>query len=131
MARLLSIPDPPTAVFAESDQMAFGALRTLQRMGLSAPEDVSVIGYDDHEAAELLNLTTIAQPVAHQGELLARQILDALSGRSEAPTRVVVPTRLIVRGTTGAVRVTRPRPPTSHPPAPRDRPEQHNRTPAR
>lgn len=107
MARLLSLPDPPTAVFAESDQMAFGALRTLHRMGLRAPDDVSVIGFDDHETAELLDLTTIAQPVTYQGELLARQILDALSGASEEPTRVVVPTRLVVRGTTGSARVTR------------------------
>jgi LacI family repressor for deo operon, udp, cdd, tsx, nupC, and nupG len=109
MAKLLSLPDPPTAVFAESDQMAFGALRTLHRMGLRAPDDVSVIGFDDHETAELLDLTTIAQPVTHQGELLAQQILDALSGTSEEPTRVVVPTRLVVRGTTGSVRTARPR----------------------
>ncbi|MGP3967618.1 LacI family DNA-binding transcriptional regulator [Streptomyces sp. 6N223] len=109
MAKLLSLPDPPTAVFAESDQMAFGALRTLNRMGLSAPDDVSVIGFDDHETAELLDLTTISQPVMYQGELLARQILDALSGASEEPTRVVLPTRLRVRGTTGTARVTRPR----------------------
>ncbi|MGP4114606.1 LacI family DNA-binding transcriptional regulator [Streptomyces sp. 4N509B] len=109
MAKLLSLPDPPTAVFAESDQMAFGALRMLGRMGLRAPDDVSVIGFDDHETAELLDLTTIAQPVTYQGELLARQILDALSGASEQPTRVVVPTRLVVRGTTGSARATRPR----------------------
>jgi LacI family transcriptional regulator, repressor for deo operon, udp, cdd, tsx, nupC, and nupG len=109
MAKLLSLPDPPSAVFAESDQMAFGALRTLGRMGLKAPDDVSVIGFDDHETAELLDLTTISQPVMYQGELLARQILDALSGASEEPTRVVLPTRLVVRGTTGTARVTRPR----------------------
>lgn len=109
MAKLLSLPDPPTAVFAESDQMAFGALRTLDRMGLRAPDDVSVIGFDDHETAELLDLTTISQPVTYQGELLARQILDALSGESEEPTRVVLPTRLVVRGTTGTARVAQPR----------------------
>ncbi|MDT0322419.1 LacI family DNA-binding transcriptional regulator [Streptomyces millisiae] len=129
MAQLLSLPDPPTAVFAESDQMAFGALRTLGRMGLRAPEDVSVIGFDNHETAELLNLTTIAQPVAHQGELLAQQILDALSGESEEPTQVVVPTRLVVRGTTGAARVARPRNPLS--PRPGPEPDQHSRTSAR
>lgn len=143
MARLLSLPDPPTAVFAESDLMAFGALRTLTRMGLRAPDDVSVIGFDDHETAELLNLTTIAQPVAHQGELLARQILDALSGASEEPTEVVVPTRLVVRGTTGAARVAGPRTTPEHPPepaadsaphpggTPERHPDQHTRTTAR
>ncbi|MDT0345493.1 LacI family DNA-binding transcriptional regulator [Streptomyces litchfieldiae] len=130
MAQLLSLPDPPTAVFAESDQMAFGALRTLNRMGLRAPDDVSVVGFDNHETAELLDLTTIAQPVAHQGELLARQILDALSGTSEEPTRVVVPTRLVVRGTTGAARVARPRN-DHHSPRPGPEPDQHSRTTAR
>ncbi|KAB8159475.1 MULTISPECIES: LacI family DNA-binding transcriptional regulator [Streptomyces] len=126
MAQLLSLPEPPTAVFAESDQMAFGALRTLGRMGLTAPDDVSVIGFDDHETAELLDLTTIAQPVAHQGELLARQILDALSGGDEEPTRVVVPTRLVVRGTTGAARE---HPPRYHStPRPGPEPDQHSTT---
>ncbi|GAA1895610.1 LacI family DNA-binding transcriptional regulator [Streptomyces sodiiphilus] len=108
MARLLSLPDPPTAVFAESDQMAFGALRTLRRMGLRAPADVSVIGFDDHETSELLDLTTIGQPVARQGELLARQIIGALAGRGEEPGHTVVPTRLVIRGTTGPVRTARP-----------------------
>ena len=131
MSRLLSLPDPPTAVFAESDQMAFGALRMLSRVGLRVPEDVSVIGFDDHETAELLDLTTIAQPVAYQGELLARQILDALSGASEEPTRVVVPTELIVRGTTGAAPASRPRYPTVSLPRPGPEPDQHSRTLAR
>ncbi|MDT0305816.1 LacI family DNA-binding transcriptional regulator [Streptomyces sp. DSM 44917] len=130
MAKLLSLPDPPTAVFAESDQMAFGALRTLNRMGLRAPDDVSVVGFDNHETAELLGLTTVAQPVAHQGELLARQILDALSGACEEPTQVVVPTRLVVRSTTGAASAARPR--HQHlSPRPGPEPDQNSRTTAR
>ncbi len=104
MAQLLTLPDPPTAVFAESDEMAFGALRTLRRMGLRCPEDISVIGFDDHETAHLMDLTTIAQPVVEQGALLARQVLNALSGVCEEPSEIVLPTRLVVRGTTGVAR---------------------------
>jgi DNA-binding LacI/PurR family transcriptional regulator len=103
MARLLSLPRPPTAVFAESDEMAFGALRTLQRAGLSAPRDMSLIGFDDHLLADLMNLTTIAQPVREQGARAAEMLLEVLGGHS-GEHRVTLPTRLIVRGTTGPER---------------------------
>lgn len=103
MARLLSHPRPPTAVFAESDEMAFGALRTLQRAGLSAPRDISLIGFDDHQLADLMNLTTIAQPVREQGAKAAEMLLDVLDGHS-SEHQVTLPTRLIVRGTTGPER---------------------------
>ncbi|MCF6525885.1 LacI family DNA-binding transcriptional regulator [Streptomyces sp. JJ36] len=103
MAHLLSLSDPPTAVFAECDEMAFGALRTVRRMGLRCPEDVSVVGFDDHEMAHLMDLTTVAQPVVEQGSSLARQMLDALSGDCEEAHERVLPTRLIVRGTSGVV----------------------------
>ncbi|EST39471.1 hypothetical protein N566_01825, partial [Streptomycetaceae bacterium MP113-05] len=104
MAQLLTLPDPPTAVFAESDEMAFGALRTLGRMRLRCPEDVSVIGFDDHETAHLMDLTTIAQPVLEQGALLARMVLNAHAGTCGEPSDTVLPTRLVVRGTTGVAR---------------------------
>lgn len=101
MAQLLALPDPPTAVFAESDELAFGALRTVRRMGLSCPRDVSLFGFDDHEMASLMDLTTIAQPVVEQGALLARQVLEALACECEEPSEVVLPSRMVVRGTTG------------------------------
>lgn len=99
MSELLSRADPPTAVFAESDEMAFGALRTLRRAGLRVPEDLSLVGFDDHELADLMDLTTVAQPVYEQGRLAARLLVDALTG-SSGEHRVSVPTRLVVRGST-------------------------------
>ncbi|HEY5833993.1 substrate-binding domain-containing protein [Streptomyces sp.] len=51
MAQQLSLPDPPTAVYAHSDEVALGAMRTLRRAGLGVPQDVSVIGIDDHPLA--------------------------------------------------------------------------------
>ena len=60
---LLSARRMPTAIFAESDEMAFGALRTLRLAGLEVPRHMSVVGFDDHDMASVVNLTTIAQPV--------------------------------------------------------------------
>lgn len=96
--RLLSGARLPTAVFAMSDELAFGLVRTLRRAGVDVPGRISVIGFDDHEMAAVSDLTTIAQPVRRQGELAARALLDALAGAE--PTDVVLPTRLVVRGTT-------------------------------
>ncbi|MCL6537815.1 MAG: LacI family transcriptional regulator [Acidothermus sp.] len=80
MGTLLARRSPPSAVFAMSDEMAFGALRALRRHGLRPGEDVAVVGFDGHEMAEVLDLTTVAQPVEHMGELGARLLLDQLRG---------------------------------------------------
>lgn len=98
MAQLLSLPRPPTAVFAQSDRMAMGALHALRTLGLDCPRDVSIVGFDDHEVAAPLDLTTVAQPMPEQGAAAAEQILAALSGAT--PKDVVLPTTLILRATT-------------------------------
>ena len=101
-SELLERPDPPTAVFAASDEMAIGVVRTARELGLRVPEDLSVIGIDDHEMAEIFDLTTVAQPVQEQGRVAAQQVLAALSGGPWVPEQVVLPTRLVVRRTTAA-----------------------------
>ncbi|MEV6316934.1 LacI family DNA-binding transcriptional regulator [Streptomyces sp. NPDC051776] len=106
MARLLDLPQRPTAVFVESDEMAFGALRFLRDARVRVPDDLSVVGIDDHEMSHLVNLTTVAQPVAEQGAAAAHALLAALADRSRPPSRVMHPTRLVVRGTTAAPRGT-------------------------
>ena len=98
--RLLCGRRLPTALLAESDEIAFGALRTLHLAGLEVPGHMSVIGFDDHEMASIVNLTTIAQPVLEQGEIAARLLLDALNGHAGPSARVTLPTRLVVRGST-------------------------------
>ena len=103
MEQLLTGARLPTAVFAESDEMALGALQALRRAGLSVPGHVSLIGFDDHEMAPVGDLTTIAQPVPTQGRMAARLLLDAIEGRTGSVTDVVLPTRLVLRGSTGPV----------------------------
>lgn len=98
MAQLL--PRSPTAVFAASDEMAMGAAHAARRAGLRVPQDLSVIGIDDHEMSELFDLTTVGQPVATQGGLAAEMLLAALSDPRTEPPTMTVPTHLIVRGTT-------------------------------
>lgn len=104
MTRLLAVPQPPTAVFAFSDAMAIGALKTIRDMGLRVPEDISVMGFDDQEVAAYVGLTTVFQPVAQYGERAAALLLERLEGETDgegAVTHEHLPTRLVVRGTTG------------------------------
>jgi DNA-binding LacI/PurR family transcriptional regulator len=105
MAELLTRPILPTAVFAEYDELAIGALWALRRAGLDVPGDVSVVGVDDHEMAAMLDLTTVAQSVPEQGEVAAQLLLELLDGEQDEdgpPTdeAVKLATRLVLRGTT-------------------------------
>lgn len=101
MTALLSQPNPPTAVFAMSDDMAFGAIRSLQRHGIRPGSDIAIASIDGHDLAELLDLTTVGQPVAEMGRMAAEALLGRMLG-SDGDTQqdVVVPTTLVVRGST-------------------------------
>ncbi|HEX2808834.1 MAG TPA: LacI family DNA-binding transcriptional regulator [Kineosporiaceae bacterium] len=106
MTALLSQPGGrPTAVFCQSDEMAFGALRALRRSGLRCPDDVSIVGVDDHELAETFDMTTVAQPVVAQGAAAARWVVKALQLGTDAHLPVdevnIHPARLVLRGSTG------------------------------
>lgn len=100
---LLDQADPPTAIFAASDEMAIGVLRAARELGLEVPGDVSVVGIDDHEMAEFFDLSTVAQPVHDQGRMAAGLVLAGLDseGGGYSPQQLVVPTRLVARGSTG------------------------------
>jgi LacI family transcriptional regulator, repressor for deo operon, udp, cdd, tsx, nupC, and nupG len=103
MEQLLSLTVPPTAVFAHSDEMAFGALATLRRAGVRVPQDISIIGIDGHPIGEQLDLTTVHQDARRQGRLAARAVTTLLSGRDPSAAEFV-PTRLVPRGSTGCPR---------------------------
>ena len=101
--RLLALSPRPTAVFCASDEMAFGVLRAARRKGLRVPEDLSVVGVDDHEMAALFDLTTVRQPVLEQGRLAARHVLRLMAPQESdevVSDHVELGTELVVRGTT-------------------------------
>ena len=99
---LMTRPDQPSAIFAEYDELALGALCALRLLGVAVPGQVSVIGIDDHLMAGAVDLTTVARPVHEEGALAGRLVLDLLADRSREPVDVTVPTRLIIRGSTNS-----------------------------
>jgi DNA-binding LacI/PurR family transcriptional regulator len=106
--RLLALADPPTAVFAGSDEMAFGALSALREARLSAPQDLSVVGVDDHEMAASSGLTTVRQPVVEQGRTAAELLLRALAPLPDAmhvSEHVLLPVELVERTSTAQAHV--------------------------
>ena len=102
MNALLDRPGPrPTAVFAGSDEMAMGAILAADDHGLRVPDDLSVIGIDDHDFAESFGLTTMAQDPFEQGAVAARILLDELGGgEPRAALGALPPSSLIVRVST-------------------------------
>ena len=101
MDELLGRRQRPTAVFCMSDEMAFGAVRALRRAGLRAGGDraageIALVGFDDHDLAEVFDITTMAQPVRRLGTLAVGLLIDQLEQRGE-PRAIVVPTELRVR----------------------------------
>jgi LacI family repressor for deo operon, udp, cdd, tsx, nupC, and nupG len=103
VATALSAPAPPTALVAESDEIAIGILGAMHRVGLRAPDDLSLLGFDDHALAARLGLSTIAQPVEALGTQAAELALTLAAGAVPARRVLVVPTRLVLRRTTGPV----------------------------
>ncbi len=100
--QLMDADDPPTAVFASSDQMALGAIEALRRRGLRVPEDVSIVGFDDLPEVRWSAppLTTVRQPLADMGKLAARTVLRQARGEEIESPRVELATQLVVRAST-------------------------------
>ena len=105
---LLSLPEPPTAIFAASDQMAFGVYEALRRRGLRVPDDISVVGFDDLPEARWASppLTTVRQPLAEMGLLAARTVLRLARGEEIESPRLELATELVVRDSTAKLPVT-------------------------
>jgi len=95
----------PTAVFAFNDLMAVGALRAIRERGLSVPGDVAVVGFDGIDLGQYTNptLTTIDHPRHELGRLAVEMVLDRLEGREPDLTEHVLPGRLVVRESCGAM----------------------------
>lgn len=103
MTRLLARRPRPTAVFCMSDEMAYGAIRAIRRVGLrtggdTAAGEIAMVGFDGHDLAEIFDLSTVHQPVRALGRAAAAQLMAQMQGRHEGRV-TVLPTELIVRGT--------------------------------
>ena len=98
MAELLDLAEPPTAVFATSDLMAIGALKTLESRGIAVPGDIALVGFDDIEAAQWTTptLTTVRQPMRRLGELGGAE--DRETGHGKGARTHPDTTRLRSRG---------------------------------
>jgi DNA-binding LacI/PurR family transcriptional regulator len=105
-AEVLRLQPRPTAIMAANDLMAIGALHELKSAGLQVPNDMSVIGFDDIAFATLAapQLTTIAVPRAQIGKAAVQAILRTLNAADHQGQVFEIGTRLIVRGSTGAVK---------------------------
>ncbi|MEI3851013.1 MULTISPECIES: LacI family DNA-binding transcriptional regulator [unclassified Ensifer] len=100
---LFDLAEPPSAIFVANDEMAYGAIHALRRLGLDVPGDVSVVGFDDLYLSKAFYppLTTVSQPRADIGRTAMSLLLNILSGDDDASApAVVLPTALNIRGST-------------------------------
>jgi LacI family transcriptional regulator len=107
-AALLDLPEPPTAIFAFNDEMAVGAMRAAWERGLRVPDDLSIVGFDDLEKAQLVtpSLTTVRQPLAEMGRMAVSLLARLLERQRVEALRVELETKLIVRASTAPPRET-------------------------
>ena len=103
MEAFLSRKKLPTALFCHSDEMAFGALKAIRRKGMRVPEDISVIGFDDHEIAQYIGLTTVSQPPQFEGQMAAAAAIAEIANPAFERKNILVPTNLVLRSTTAAL----------------------------
>jgi DNA-binding LacI/PurR family transcriptional regulator len=97
---MLSLSEPPTAIFAASDTQALGVLEAARKAGVRVPRDLSVVGYDDIELADIMELTTMRQLLFESGQRGVELLLRTLKDPDTEPIHERLPTELIVRGTT-------------------------------
>ena len=106
MKDILSLTPRPTAVVCGSDLLAAAALQAIAEAGLSVPTDLSITGYDD-TLADILTpaLSSIAQPIGELGRLAVEIALAAINDPAAPLPKVTVPTRLVLRDSTGPARL--------------------------
>ena len=98
--KMLRLPDPPTAIFAASDTQAFGVIQAAREMELYVPTDLSIVGFDDVQAAEFMELTTIRQMLYRSGQQGVKKLLERMSGSNSRSHQINIPNEIIIRKTT-------------------------------
>jgi LacI family transcriptional regulator len=102
---LMALPKPPTAIFCSNDVMAVGCYEALKELGLSIPQDVAVIGFDDREIAQFTRppLTTLVLPHYEMGASAAEILIDRAASLTMRPTQLKVECPLVERQSVGPV----------------------------
>ena len=97
--RLLTQTPRPTAIFASSDMQAIGVLEAARSLGIAIPTELAVIGFDGIEVSELLDVSTVQQPMQQMGEMGVVKLLEQMANPQLTPELIRLPTTLVERGT--------------------------------
>jgi LacI family transcriptional regulator len=98
--KLLRLPTPPTAIFAAADVQALSAIKVAREMGVKIPEQLAIVGFDDIDTAQFMDLTTIRQHLDDSGQLAVEILLDHIANPALPAQHVKLPLNLIERKTT-------------------------------
>ena len=96
---LLKLPDPPTAIFAATDFQALAVMKIAQKLGMRIPADLAVIGFDDLDLADYVDLTTVSQRLDESGRVAVEVLLGAIADPSRPPQHVALPLSIVERST--------------------------------
>lgn len=97
---LLTMPERPTAIFAASDNQALSIMKVARQLNMRIPDDVAVVGFDDIDMADYVDLTTVRQHLDESGRLSAEMVLGRLADPARATQHIYLPLNLIERQTT-------------------------------
>jgi len=96
---LLSLENPPDAICAINDTVAFAAMTEIKRQGYSIPGDIGIVGFTDNYHASIVDppLSSVQHPTLEMGRTAARLLLEQLDGNT-GPQRIELDTELVIRG---------------------------------
>lgn len=94
---LLALSDRPTAIFAANDQTAIGVYEAVNQLGMSIPDDLSLVGFDNIPEARYYHLTSVEQPLIQMGIMAVELLIKAIEGEKIDNTITKLPARLVVR----------------------------------
>lgn len=97
---LLTMPERPSAIFAASDNQALSIMKVARQLNMRIPDDVAVVGFDDIDMADYVDLTTVRQHLDESGRLSAEMVLGRIADPSRATQHIYLPLNLIERQTT-------------------------------
>jgi DNA-binding LacI/PurR family transcriptional regulator len=99
---MLSLDNPPTALFCTNDTLAIGAVKTALRSGRRVPEDLAVVGHDDSNICQCIEpeLTTVHVDKEKMGKIAVETLIQLINGEIPKQTVTTTETKIIVRGTT-------------------------------